>query len=356
MATSVVVRISQCGPLPVAALSQPGSIVPPSFEATGSPSASTQYIWRTSGVTATLSAGGSVVLHGPGGDAVRINFPGADPHSQPSGESILERKTLFYLGATNWREDSHFARVRYSEIYPGIDLVFITNSGQLEYNFEVAPQADPHAIRLRFEGAVINPAGDGDVDIQAPGFSIIQRRPRAFQSAADHERPVACRYVLANRQELRLDLGVYDRSAPLVIDPTLSFSTYIGGSGLDAIYGMATDSAGNVYLAGETSSGSLWSNIPPARSSRDAFITKMNSTATQVLYTVYLGGSGSDSAKGIAADASGNVYVTGVTASPDFPVTTGAFATSMPGPQNAFVAKLDSMGRLQYSTYLGGAV
>ncbi len=269
---------------------------------------------------------------------------------------MLERKSRFYLGGeTDWREDSHFERVRYSEIYPGIDLVFITNAGLLEYNFEVAPHADPRAIRIRIEGATISLDREGDVEIHAPSLTIVQQHPRAFQSGADHEHPVACRYVLASRQEARLHTGPYDRNAPLTIDPTLSFSTYIGGSGFDVIYGIATDASGNLYVAGETSSGGLWNNALPARSSRDAFVAKMNSTATQVLYTVYLGGSGDDAARAIAVDATGNVYVTGVTASPDFPVTTGAFSTSLSGTQSAFVAKLDSMGRLQYSTYLGGA-
>ncbi len=357
---STVVSITQSADsqnLRMESLSQSAAPAPSSFEQQHPAPGATQYIWRSSRVTAELLAGGVVTLRGLSGRPLQIAFPGANPSALPVGEAVLERKTFYYQGERkNWQETSHFARVRYSEIYPGIDLVFIANLGQLEYNFEIAPRADPNAIRIRFEGAVISLAREGDLDIQAPGLTIVQQRPRAFQSGATYERKVACRYVVSSREELRLNLGAYDRSAPLTIDPTLSFSTYIGGSGLDAIYGIATDSSGNLYIAGETSSSSLWNNVPPARSSRDAFVTKMNSTATQVLFTVYLGGSGSDSAKGIAVDASGNVYVTGVTASPDFPVTTGALLTSMPGPQNAFVAKLNSMGQLQYSTYLGGAV
>ncbi|HYL36121.1 MAG TPA: SBBP repeat-containing protein, partial [Bryobacteraceae bacterium] len=270
-------------------------------------------------------------------------------------EMALERKTLFYLGAqANWRDDPHFARVRFSEIYPGIDLAFATNSGQLEYSFEVAARADPRTIRIRYEGARVSLARSGDLEIDAPGVRIVQQRPRAFQSDGDRERPVACRYIVASSQEVTLDMGAYDASAALTIDPTLTFSTYIGGSGFDTIYAVATDSSGNLYVAGETASGSLWNNSLPARSSRDAFIAKLNSTATQVLYTVYLGGSGNDSARGIATDTSGGVYVVGVTGSANFPVTTGAFATTGAGIEDAFVAKLDPTGRLLYSTYLGG--
>jgi hypothetical protein len=262
LASSIFAGISQSGPL-TAVLRQPASGLPPTFEELRSPG-SAQYVWRTSDVAVTLSAGGIVALKGRDGSAVGITFPGATPVSKPSGESALQWKSRFYLGEqTNWREGSHFERVRYSEIYPGIDLVFVTTSGRLEYNFEIGPHADPGAIRIRFEGAAISLDRAGDLEIQAPGFTMVQQRPHATQNEGNRERAVACRYVLAGRQEARLRTGVYDREAALTIDPTLSFSTYLGGSGFDAIYGVATDSSGNLYLAGETSSGSLWSNIPP---------------------------------------------------------------------------------------------
>ncbi len=139
-----------------------------------------------------------------------------------------------------------------------------------------------------------------------------------------------------------------------MIDPVLIFSTYLGGSGFDAIYAATTDAAANLYFSGVTSSGSLRNPSIPVRSSNDAFVAKLNSAGSQILYLVYLGGSGNDAANGIAVDPSGNVYVTGVTASSDFPVTTGALSTTPPGAQNAFVAKVHSIGQLRYATYLGG--
>ncbi|MBZ5609136.1 MAG: SBBP repeat-containing protein [Acidobacteriia bacterium] len=165
---------------------------------------------------------------------------------------------------------------------------------------------------------------------------------------------MACDYRLRNGHDVTLRVGDYNPKARLVIDPVLLFSTYAGGSSFDAIYGMASDPSGNLYVTGETASVSLWSAAPPARTSRDAFVAKLNSAATQVLFTVYLGGSGDDSGKGIAVDGSGNVFVTGVTGSPNFPATNGALSVHTAGAEDAFVAKLDSAGNLLYSTYLGG--
>ena len=136
--------------------------------------------------------------------------------------------------------------------------------------------------------------------------------------------------------------------------PALNFDTYLGGGSFNAIYAMATDASGNVYVTGETSSGSLTTASVPARSSRDVFVAKMNSAGTQLLYVVYVGGSSDDSGRGIAVDASGNVYVTGMTASSDFPVTSGAYSNENSGGQDAFVFKLDPTGHMLYSTYLGG--
>ncbi len=136
--------------------------------------------------------------------------------------------------------------------------------------------------------------------------------------------------------------------------PALNFSTYLGGGSFDAVYAMTTDASGNLYITGETSSGSITDSSVPSRSNRDVFVAKMNSAGSQILYAVYFGGSGNDSGRGIAADASGNVYVTGVTASSDFPVTSGAFSSRASGGEDAFVLKLDPTGHLLYSTYLGG--
>jgi hypothetical protein len=332
----------------------PGLLTLPSFEQQCQVPGAIRYLWQSRDVGATFSAGGIVEFFGPQGALFRMTFPGGNVLSQPLGEQQLTQKTFYYLGnRKQWREGSHFARVRYRDLYPGIALVFSTNSGRLEYSFEVAPHADPGRIRIRYVGA--NPLEHGgDLESRFPGISLLQSAPRAFQQQGPSRHSIPCRYLVTKQDEVKFETGRYDQHAALTIDPILTFSTFIGPSGFTAIYSMTTDSTGNLYIAGETSAGNLWNSAWPERSSHDAFIVKMNSSGTQVLYTVYLGGSGNDAAKSVAVDASGNAYLAGVTASADFPVTSGAFSTIASGPQNAFVAKLNSVGALQYSTYLGG--
>ncbi len=152
---------------------------------------------------------------------------------------------------------------------------------------------------------------------------------------------------------MKLHIGAYDHSKMLFIDPVLNFSTYLGGSSFDSINAAATDAQGNLYVAGETSSGSLTNPSAAPCSSRDAFIAKLNPSGTQA-FVAYLGGSDYDSGNGIALDPAGNIYVTGETNSSNFPVTSGAFLTHAPGGEDAFVAKFTPNFALQYSTYLGG--
>jgi hypothetical protein len=340
---------------PVSGRSLRSLAISPSFEEDRRPLAPARYAWRNLGFVASFQAGGSVLLSGADGPAARLTFPGSALTSEPRGEAASVQKALYYVGPSgNWRSASHFERVRYPQIYPGIDLVFITNSGQLEYNFEVSPHADPSVIRMHYENARAGLDGEGNLRVDFAGTTILQRRPQAFQRDGMRMRAIACNYRLEETGDVTLRTASYDRNSPLVVDPVLIFSTYLGGSSFDAIYGAARDAAGNLYLVGETASGSLTSNTVATRSSRDVFVAKMNAAGTQLLYTVYLGGSGMDSGKAIAVDASGNAYVTGVTSSSDFPVTSGALSVHSSGAEDAFVAKLDASGQLLYSTYLGG--
>jgi len=290
-----------------------------------------------------------------GGSGLQISFAGANDRSEPQGESRSALKTWYYIGISkNWHVDEHFERVRYREIYPGIDLVFLISRGQLEYSFEIAPGADAGAIRIRYGGLTPNLAPGGNLEVGEDRFHMVQRRPQAKGHVRRHWVEIPCHYRI-RRQEVSIELGAYDRSSAIVIDPVLTFSTYLGGSGFDAIFAATTDSAGNLYVSGETSSGSLRNPSIPVRSSYDAFVAKLNSAGNQILYLVYLGGSDYDGANGIAVDAFGNAYLTGATTSPDFPVTNGVLAATAPGAENAFVAKVNPIGQLQYATYLGGA-
>ncbi len=326
----------------------------PSFEEDRS-GTSERYFWRSSGTAVSLSAGGEILIQSSNGGNAHLSFTGASARSEPRGEVASGSKTIYYIGsAKTWRSDSHFERVRYSGIYPGIDLVFVTAAGQLEYNFEISPQADPGVIRIHYEGSPMDLTRAGDLEMHTGDAVITQRRPLAFQKVRGQRVPVACAYLVKGDHEVGLGLGAYDHVEALFIDPVLNFSSYLGGSGFDSIYAAATDAQGNLYVTGESSSGSITNPSIVARSSRGAFVAKLNSTATQVLDTVYLGGGAYDSGRGIALDTSGNIYVTGVTESSNFPVTTGAFLTHAPGSQDAFVAKFSTGFVLQYSTYLGG--
>ncbi len=326
----------------------------PSFEEDHSADAPARYLWRNSQILAGFVKGGAVSIRSKDGANLWISFPNANSGAEPKGESKSVRKTWYYVGnSKNWHVDEHFERIRYPEIYPGIDLVFLTSHGRLEYSFEIAPGADPGAIRIRYGGLRPNLLPGGNLKVIESRFQMVQRRPQAFQERAGYLRRIPCRYRIRG-QEVSLALGAYDRLAPITIDPVLIFSSYLGGSGFDAIYAATADATGNLYVSGRTSSGSITKPSIPIRSSSDAFVAKLNSAGSQVLYMVYLGGSGYDGANGIAVDASGNAYLTGVTESSDFPVTHGALSTTAPGAEDAFVAKLNSIGQLQYSTYLGG--
>ena len=341
-------------PSPISKSTLIGLPLAPSFEEDTRTSAPFRYLWRSSRVVAGFLEGAAVSIRSDDGAYQQIRFVGANPASQPKGEDQSPRKTMYYVGnPSDWHVDAHFQRVRYRQIYPGIDLVFLAHQGQLEFNFEIAPRADPSVIRIRYEGLTPSLMPGGSLEVGGDNFKIVQRRPQAFERREGHFVKIRCRYRLGG-QIVSIMLGAYDRREPIVIDPVLIFSTYLGGSGFDAINAATVDSAGSLYVAGETSSGSLRNPAIPARS-MDAFVAKLNSTATQVLYLIYLGGSNTDSANGVAVDPAGNAYVTGVTSSTDFPVTTGALARTAPGIQDAFVAKLNSIGQLQYSTYLGGS-
>jgi hypothetical protein len=314
----------------------------------------TQYHWRGLAAAVSLGAGGEISIRWKGGGEAHINFPGANPRSEPHGEAKSESKTRYYLGVANtWRTASHFERVRYSAIYPGIDLVFLAASNQIEYNFEISPYADPDAIRIRYIGSTGHLTGNGDLEIHAGGATITQLHPIAFENRQGRMHRIACDYRLIGSQEANLRLGAHDPARPLYIDPVLNFSTYLGGSLYDSINAATNDSQGNLYVAGTTGSGSLTNPSLPPRSSNDVFVAKFASVGTLVSL-VYLGGSGLDSGQGIALDPLGNIYVTGMTTSTDFPVTNGAFSTQAPGGGDAFVAKFSPSFDLQYSTYLGG--
>jgi len=334
----------------------------PAFQEEPQHGSARRYSWRNRNVQAKLDFAGGIFFRFPDGRQLGITFTGAKPGVKPQGESASYPVSYYLASSRNWHSGVRWERVRYRDIYPGIDLVFVTNAGQLEFNFEIRPEADPGKIRIRYHGAPIQLNQAGDLLIGMGRKQIRQRLPFAFQGAFQGDsvenRTVQCNYYLEQGSpvhDITLRLGRYDSRRTLTIDPILNFSTYIGGPGYDAINALTADSAGNIYVTGTTSSTSLLpSSAPSLRASRNAWVAKLNSSGTQLLYLVYIGGSGNDSGQGIAVDKSGNAYVTGVTSSTNFPTTSGAFSTHSIGPQEAFIAKFGTAGQVLYSTYLGG--
>ena len=321
---------------------------------------------------------------------LRMKLIGANASAAVTGAEELPGKSNYFIGSdpTKWRTNvPNYAKVRYQDVYPGVDLVYYgTQGGQLEYDFVVAPGADAHSIGLSFRGAghIRVDKGTGDLVLALAGSELRFRKPVVYQPTSGSglptdRRPINGRFVLTGRNQIGFQVAAYDRRAPLIIDPVLIYSTYLGGGQFNIGYRVAVDASGSAYVAGATNStdflttaGVLKPLLNPGGCSikigqpkvekiftcPDAFVTKLNPTGTQLVYSTYLGGSASDAATGISVDSSGNAYVTGTTGSTDFPTTLGAFqtsATDTSARSHAFATKLNATGSaLIYSTYLAG--
>ncbi len=317
--------------------------------------------------------------------ALRMSLVGASRKPLASGLEELPGKANYFIGKdpAKWRSNvPSYAKVHYREVYPGIDLVYYGNQRSLEYDFVVAPGADPRKIALTFKGAdKLEIDAKGDLLLHAAGGTVRQKKPVIYQEMDGVRQEIAGSYVRKGAKRVGFKMAAYDLSRPLVIDPVLSYSTYLGGSDRDSTGSsdstgkIAVDSDGNAYVTGTTGWFGPGSNFPttpgafqpnigndpmcPPCTGGDVFVTKLNPTGTGLVYSTFLGGSGSDQGLGIAVDSAGSAYVTGITSSSDFPTTAGAFETfngTFNGNMVAFVTKLDAAGSmLLYSTYLGGS-
>ncbi|MBI4166047.1 MAG: SBBP repeat-containing protein [Acidobacteria bacterium] len=363
---------------------------------------------------------------------------GANPSAAVTGLDELPGKSNYFIGndPKKWRTNvRNYAKVKYQSVYPGIDLVYYGNQGQLEYDFVVAPGANPNAIKFQIETqtAPSRPAerdatpllseertkgwadpglatpllgkeGDsgwsnpkpaigrieatGDLVISTEAGDVRFRKPVVYQPVAPPFRaaPVAAmspspgggetplqpnpkskienpklpdaRFVLLAENRVGFELGSYDKSRPLVIDPVLIYSTYLGGTDSEYPAGIAADSSGDAYVTGQTYSTDFPTQNPLQGNSAvgvESFVTKLSASGDALVYSTYLGGSGNDSASAITVDAAGNAYLTGGTDSPDFPIVNAIQAT-ISGGADVFVAKLNAAGNaLVYSTFLGGS-
>lgn len=320
---------------------------------------------RTVGELHWVSLRGSTGRNPGTTDVLQLRPLGANPAPRVDGVEELFGKANYFVGnePKRWRRDvPRFRKVRYRNLYPGIDLVFYGTQRLLEYDFVVRPGADPQVIRLAVDGACsVGPAENGDLVLQLRGCELRLRRPTAYQEIRGHRRRVSARFAVAPGREsvIRFQLGRYDSTRPLIIDPVLVYSTYLGGSVEDEARGLVVDEALNVYVVGTTKS----MNFPLAGSSQagrggiEAFITKLDYGGTRLLYSTVLGGTGDDFGWTIDVDSQGNAYVAGDTYSSDFPLKNALPGQrTRPGPVAAFVTKLNSFGNaLLYSTYLGGS-
>ncbi len=354
--------------------------LPLSFEVNqGQSDSEVRFISRGSGYTLFLTSTGAV-LSLPGvsgakagrsddkqdskGVVLRMGLVGANPHSAVRGSSELPGKVNYLLSdlPSKWRTDVlTYSKVHYEDVYPGIDMVYYGNQRQLEYDFTLAPRADPGSILLNFEGADrIEIAENGDLLLRVGKGEVRQRKPFAYQIRRGLEEKVPSRYVLRGERQVGFELGSYDRSKPLIIDPVLAYSTYLGGDNQDEATSIAVDALGNAYITGYHTSP----NFPSTSGAYDrtydgvddfhAFVTKLDPTGSKLLYSTYLGGSHDDGANGIAVDSSGSAYVTGFTSSTGFPTTSGAYDRGADDYPSVFVTKLDPSGsKLVYSTLLG---
>jgi uncharacterized repeat protein (TIGR01451 family) len=303
---------------------------------------------------------------------VRMRLLGANSKTQVVGLDQLQGKSNYLIGNNpdKWLTNvPQYAKVHYQNLYPGIDLVFYGNQGQLEYDFIVAPGADPRRIALAFEGVKgVEIEDHGNLILQTESGEIHQRKPSIYQEIHGVRQSIDGRYKLKGRNQVGVEVAAYDVNQSLVIDPVLSYSTYLGGSGKDTTGGIVVDAQGSAYVIGRTTSPDFPTTDGAFQTTyggdfdlfdfddSDAFVAKFNPEGTMLVYSTYLGGNDFDVGHEIAIDSFGNVYVTGKTNSPDFPTTDGAFQTTYGGNYDAFVAKLNPEGSaLVYSTYLGGA-
>jgi hypothetical protein len=268
------------------------------------------------------------------------------------------------------RSIPHFEKVRYSAVYPGIDLIYYGSGKQLEYDFQIQPFFDPSTIQIEFDGVNgLSVAPDGDLILATSAGEVRHRRPIAFQRRGQVDEPVEARFIVRDHR-VSFEVGAYDRSRALTIDPTLVWSSYLGGTGSDQGNDVALDADGNVYIAGFTQDGAVISDEEPVVPTLqpdplkrfEAFVTKLTPSGS-VVYSTYFGGTPpaslatgtiDDEAHSLALDAAGNIYVVGYTFNNNFPILNG-FQTTSRGAQEAYLVKLEnSTGALQYSTYLGG--
>lgn len=301
--------------------------------------------------------------------ALRMQFENANPNPQISAADKLSGKVNYYIGndPSKWHVGvPTYSHVKYSQVYPGVDLVFYGNQRKLEYDFVVAPGADPSAIRMNLAGARrLHLSKTGNLIVDVPDGNVALQKPVMYQTINGRRNPVDGKYSM-NGSHIAFAVGNYDRREPLIIDPVLLYGTYLGGAGDDAAFSIVVDGSGDAFVAGQTDStdfplagigATLGFSNPGGLGF--GFVSELDPTGSNLLQSTYLGGTtpGGDVVFGLAIDASGNVYVTGMTFATDFPITAANAlkpTLSANASGTSFLAESNSSGTLFYSSYLGG--
>jgi hypothetical protein len=311
---------------------------------------------------------------------MRMTLLGANSNPSFTGMEALPGKSNYFIGnkPENWHTNiPTYGKVSERDIYPGVDLVYYGTQRQLEYDFVIAPGTSPSKIQIVFSGAKnLHTDANGDLLLSAATNNDVRLlKPVAYQQVGGEKQLVAANYVLRGKDHVAFSIGNYDQSLPLIVDPILAYSTYLGGSGIDAANAIALASDNTAFVTGSTFSGN-YPTIHALQGNRgggpdfpqDAFVSKISNDGSTLLYSTYLGGSNRDIANGIAVDNSGNAFVIGTTLSADYPITTNSFTTLCGGDgacgkslnpggflvTNAFITKLNAAGTaLDYSTFFG---
>ncbi len=333
-----------------------------------------RFLARGHGYNLLLTPEGNRLLlrRGRHGFSLTTTLANANPKPVIRAEEKQAGKVHYLRGGFSLTNIPTYARVKYERVYPGIDLVYYGNQSQLEYDFVVKPGARPGSIAMRFDGAEgLMLDAEGNLILRANDSEVIQKKPVVYQEIAGSRRDIEGGYRMLSSNTVGFEIGAYDPAASLIIDPSLSYFAFVGGSdGDDDGRAIATDASGNVYIAGSTTSTNFQTASPfqpaagtpdPDLGLSDAFVTKLNPAGNTLVYSTYLGGTNDDDANSIALDSSGSVIVVGSTASTsDFPTTAGAIrrtcnVASGGACRDAFIAKLNAAGSaLVYATYLGG--
>jgi hypothetical protein len=296
---------------------------------------------------------------------VRMQLAGGNSSAKVQASGQLPGASNYFIGndPAKWRSDvAHYARVSYQDVYPGVNLAFHGAQRQVEFDFVVAPEADATPIGFHFTGAQgIKTDGSGNLVIASAAGDVLLHKPLAYQEQNGMRQAVDARFLLKAKNQVSFELGSYDHSRELVIDPSVTYSDYLGGSAEDDGYGIAADGSGNAYVTGQTEStnfpvvGGVLPNT--AAGGFDVFVTKIAADGSSLVYSTYVGGSSDESGNSIAVDSSGDAFVVGGTTSTNFPTHlpfTGGGTYG--GNGDAFVFELNPSGNsLTYSTYLGGS-